>query len=139
MTVSYNGTVYGTVKLLALSDVSASWCWSPGATWRTSSPVPSSGIVLVVLLLLILAFLFLRGNGRGRRYGKRSSGRAAPAGYRAAAGAEHRGMQTVKVIKPHKTDGVSRPFSVQQGKFRGTWTFVLDFCPFPCYTAFIVR
>ena len=39
-------------------------------------------IVLVVLLLLILAFLFLRGNGRGRRYGKRSSGRAAPAGYR---------------------------------------------------------
>ncbi len=57
-------------------------CWSPGATWRTSSPVPSSGIVLVVLLLLILAFLFLRGNGRGRRYGKRSSGRAAPAGYR---------------------------------------------------------
>ena len=25
MTVSYNGTVYGTVKLLALSDVSASW------------------------------------------------------------------------------------------------------------------
>ena len=138
MTVSYNGTVYGTVKLLALSDVSASWLLVARRDVADFFSRTVVRIVLVVLVLLILAFLFLRGNGRGRRYGKRSSGRAAPAGYRAA-GAEHRGRQTVKVIKPHKTDGVSRPFSVQQGNFRDTRTFVLDFYPFPCYTAFIVR
>ena len=82
MTVSYNGTVYGTVKLLALSDVSASWLLVARRDVADFFSRTVVRIVLVVLLLLILAFLFLRGNGRGRRYGKRSSGRAAPAGYR---------------------------------------------------------
>ena len=82
MTVSYNGTVYGTVKLLALSDVSASWLLVARRDVADFLSRTVVRIVLVVLLLLILAFLFLRGNGRGRRYGKRSSGRAAPAGYR---------------------------------------------------------
>ena len=82
MTVSYNGTVYGTVKLLALSDVSASWLLVAKRDVADFFSRTAVRIVLVVLLLLILAFLFLRGNGRGRRYGKRSSGRAAPAGYR---------------------------------------------------------
>ena len=82
MTVSYNGTVYGTVKLLALSDVSASWLLVAKRDVADFFSRTVVRIVLVVLLLLILAFLFLRGNGRGRRYGKRSSGRAAPAGYR---------------------------------------------------------
>ena len=143
MTVSYNGTVYGTVKLLALSDVSASWLLVARRDVADFFSRTVVRIVLVVLVLLILAFLFLRGNGRGRRYGKRSSERAPGMAISppviAAAGAEHRGRQTVKVIKPYKTDGVSRPFSVQQGNFRDTRTFVLDFCPFPCYTAFIVR
>ena len=78
MTVSYNGTVYGTVKLLALSDVSASWLL---VARRDVADFFSRTVVRIVLVVL-LAFLFLRGNGRGRRYGKRSSGRAAPAGYR---------------------------------------------------------
>ena len=82
MTVSYNGTVYGTVKLLALSDVSASWLLVAKRDVADFFSRTAVRIVLVVLVLLILAFLFLRGNGRGRRYGKRSSGRAAPAGYR---------------------------------------------------------
>ena len=82
LTVSYNGTVYGTVKLLALSDVSASWLLVARRDVADFFSRTVVRIVLVVLLLLILAFLFLRGNGRGRRYGKRSSGRAAPAGYR---------------------------------------------------------
>ena len=82
MTVSYNGTVYGTVKLLALSDVSASWLLVAKRDVADFFSRTVVRIVLVVLVLLILAFLFLRGNGRGRRYGKRSSGRAAPAGYR---------------------------------------------------------
>ena len=82
MTVSYNGTVYGTVKLLALSDVSASWLLVARRDVADFFSRTVVRIVLVVLLLLILAFFFLRGNGRGRRYGKRSSGRAAPAGYR---------------------------------------------------------
>ena len=82
MTVSYNGTVYGTVKLLALSDVSASWLLVARRDVADFFSRTVVRIVLVVLLLLVLAFLFLRGNGRGRRYGKRSSGRAAPAGYR---------------------------------------------------------
>ena len=82
MTVSYNGTVYGTVKQLALSDVSASWLLVAKRDVADFFSRTVVRIVLVVLLLLILAFLFLRGNGRGRRYGKRSSGRAAPAGYR---------------------------------------------------------
>ena len=82
MTVSYNGTVYGTVKLLALSDVSASWLLVARRDVADFFSRTVVRIVLVVLVLLILAFLFLRGNGRGRRYGKRSSGRAAPAGYR---------------------------------------------------------
>ena len=82
MTVSYNGTVYGTVKLLALSDVSASWLLVAKRDVADFFSRTAVRIVLVALVLLILAFLFLRGNGRGRRYGKRSSGRAAPAGYR---------------------------------------------------------
>ena len=82
MTVSYNGTVYGTVKLLALSDVSASWLLVARRDVADFFSRTVVRIVLVVLVLLVLAFIFLRGNGRGRRYGKRSSGRAAPAGYR---------------------------------------------------------
>ena len=75
-------SLYGTVKLLALSDVSASWLLVARRDVADFFSRTVVRIVLVVLLLLILAFLFLRGNGRGRRYGKRSSGRAAPAGYR---------------------------------------------------------
>ena len=82
MTVSYNGTGYGTVKLLALSDVSASWLLVARRDVADFFSRTVVRIVLVVLVLLILAFLLLRGNGRGRRFGKRSSGRAAPAGYR---------------------------------------------------------
>ena len=75
-------SLYGTVKLLALSDVSASWLLVARRDVADFFSRTVVRIVLVVLVLLILAFLFLRGNGRGRRYGKRSSGRAAPAGYR---------------------------------------------------------
>ena len=53
MTVSYNGTVYGTVKLLALSDVSASWLLVAKRDVADFFSRTVVRIVLVVLLLLI--------------------------------------------------------------------------------------
>ncbi len=82
MTISHDGTVYGTVKLLALNDVSASWLL---VAKRDVAAFFSRTVVKVVLLALLvliaaLVVLFFTG-GRGRRYGKRSR-RTIASGYR---------------------------------------------------------
>lgn len=82
MTISYNGTAYGTVKLLALSDVSASWLLVAKHNVVEFFSRTVVKLVLAAVVLLLLALLFLRGAGRGRRYGKRSRGRTVSTGYR---------------------------------------------------------
>ena len=124
--------------LKEIGDAAFSGCESPSATWRTSSPAPPSGSFSSPLSCSFLHSFSCAGTGADGATASAAADAPLPPVI-AAAGAEHQGRQTVKVIKPHKTDGVSRPFSVQQGNFRDTRTFVLDFCPFPCYTAFIVR
>ena len=84
MTVSYNGTTYAVVKLLALSDVSASWLL---VTQRNVLNFLSRSVVKFVLaaaavLIALVAVLHFGGRSR-RRYGKRSRrGAAASSGYR---------------------------------------------------------
>ena len=82
MTISYNGTAYGTVKLLALSDVSASWLLVAKHNVVEFFSRTVVKLVLAAVVLLLLALLFLRGAGRGRRYGKHSRGRTVSTGYR---------------------------------------------------------
>lgn len=83
MTVSYNGTTYCTVSLLALSDVSASWLLTAQRDIVRFFSRPLLKAVSLILLLLLAVFLVHRliNGGRKRRYGKRSRGRAA-SGYR---------------------------------------------------------
>ncbi len=83
LTISYGDTVYATVKLLALSDVSASWLL---VTQRNIADFFSRTIVkvvLIALLVLILVFLVLHTTrSRSRRYGRRGRARASSSGYR---------------------------------------------------------
>jgi len=138
MTVSYNGTVYGTVKLLALSDVSASWLLVARRDVADFSPVPSSGSFSSSLSCSFSHSFSCAGTGADGATASAAADAPLPPVI-AAAGAEHRGRQTVKGHQTAQTDGVSRrfPFSREISATRGL--FVLDFCPFPCYTAFIVR
>ena len=82
MTVSYNGTVYGTVKLLALSDVSASWLLVARRSVADFFSRAIVKVILAVVLVLIVVLLILRSGGRNRRYGKRSGGHTTASGYR---------------------------------------------------------
>ena len=82
MTVSYNGTVYGTVKLLALSDVSASWLLVARRGVADFFSRTIVKVILAVVLVLIVVLLVLRSGGRNRRYGKRSGGHTTASGYR---------------------------------------------------------
>lgn len=111
MTVSYNGTVYGTVKLLALSDVSASWLL---VARRDVADFLSRTVVMDAFSSSFSCSFSHSFSCAGTGADGATASAAADAPLPpviAAAGAEHRGRQTVKVIKPHKTDGVSRPFS----------------------------
>ena len=80
---SYNGTTYAVVKLLALSDVSASWLL---VTQRNVLNFLSRSVVKFVLAaaaVLIALVAVLHFGGRSRRYGKRSRrSAAASSGYR---------------------------------------------------------
>lgn len=83
MTVSYNGTVYATVKLLALNDVSASWLLTAKRDVAEFFSRTIVKVVLALVLVLILALLIFYGvGGRRRRYGSRRSRRARSSGYR---------------------------------------------------------
>lgn len=82
LTISHGGTVYATVKLLALSDVSASWLL---VARRNIAEFFSRTIVKVILLLIVVLAVVLivlhSTRGRSRRYGRRS-GRRSSTGYR---------------------------------------------------------
>ena len=59
MTLSYNGDVYGTVPLLALSNVSASWILLAKRTVGEFFARPLAKLILVVLIILLLLVLVL--------------------------------------------------------------------------------
>ena len=84
MTVSYNGTTYAVVKLLALSDVSASWLLVARRNVFDFLSHTVVKLVIAAAAVLIAAVVVLHfGGGRSRRYGKRSRrSTAASSGYR---------------------------------------------------------
>lgn len=83
MTISYDGTVYGTVPLLALSDVSASWLLVAKRDVVNFFSRTIVKVIVIVVLLLIAVLLLLYGiGGRNRRYGKRGQRGRVSSGYR---------------------------------------------------------
>lgn len=71
ITVSYNGTDYVTVPLLAVADVSASRFLLAGHTISEFFSQRSARIAVIALLVLVVALvLWFRIYGRNRRYGK---------------------------------------------------------------------
>lgn len=71
ITVSYNGTDYVTVPLLAVADVSASRFLLAGHTISEFFSQRSARIAAIALLVLVVALvLWFRIYGRNRRYGK---------------------------------------------------------------------
>lgn len=83
LTISHGETVYATVKLLALSDVSASWLLVTKRNVTEFFSRPIVKVVLLAVLVLIVVFLILRSTrGRNRRYGKRSYRRSGSSSYR---------------------------------------------------------
>ena len=83
MTVSYNGTTYAVVKLLALSDVSASWLLVAQRNVLNFLSRSVVKFVLAAAAVLIALVAVLHFGGRSRRYGKRSRrSAAASSGYR---------------------------------------------------------
>lgn len=71
ITVSYNGTDYVTVPLLAVADVSASRFLLAGHTISEFFSQRSARIAVIALLVLAVALvLWFRIYGRNRRYGK---------------------------------------------------------------------
>ena len=83
ITISYDGTDYVTVPLLAVADVSASrFLLAKHAIVQffSRTPVKIAAIVLVVLVIAVL--LWFRLYGRTRRYGRASSKRYRQHAYR---------------------------------------------------------
>lgn len=69
LTLSYDGTVYGTVPLLALSDVSASWILLAERNIGEFFARPLAKLILaaLVIVLLIVLFIILRARRAARR------------------------------------------------------------------------
>lgn len=69
LTLSYDGTVYGTVPLLALSDVSASWILLAERNISEFFARPLAKLILaaLVIVLLIVLFIVLRAKRAARR------------------------------------------------------------------------
>lgn len=83
ITISYDGTDYVTVPLLAVADVSASrFLLAKHAIVQffSRTPVKIASVVLVVLVISVL--LWFRLYGRTRRYGRASSKRYRQHAYR---------------------------------------------------------
>jgi len=83
MTVSYDGVEYGTVPLIALNDVSASWLLTKEREVRTflSQPWVKYAAAGAVALLVLLIVLIIAVGSRRRRYRGRR-GRYNYSGYR---------------------------------------------------------
>lgn len=75
MTLSYDGTVYATVPLIALSDVSASWLLLAQRSVGEFFDHPLAKLLLIVPLLLLVLFIVIRTRraSRRRRHRKRYS------------------------------------------------------------------
>ena len=74
ITISYDGTDYVTVPLLAVADVSASrFLLAKKAIGQFFSRTPVKIITIVLVVLVIAALVWFRLYGRTRRYGKASS------------------------------------------------------------------
>ena len=83
ITISYDGTDYVTVPLLAVADVSASrflLARKAIGQFFSRTPVKIAAIVLVVLAIAVLVWFRLY--GRTRRYGRASSKRYRQHTYR---------------------------------------------------------
>jgi len=84
ITLSHGDTVYGTVPLLALTDVSASWvlvAQRDALAFLAQKWVKLAGLGLVLLILLI-AVLRIALSNRRRRYGRRRRQDYSRTGYR---------------------------------------------------------
>jgi len=71
ITLSYDGTVYGTVPLLALSDVSASWILVAKRSIGEFFARPLARIILLVLVVLLVLIIVLRARRASRRRHRR--------------------------------------------------------------------
>ena len=84
MTVSYDGVVYGTVPLVALNDVSASWVLTKEREVRQFFALPwvkyAALGVLVLILFIVLSLVVFR--SRARRYRGRRRVRRGYSSYR---------------------------------------------------------
>lgn len=84
MTISYDGTEYGTVPLLALSDVSASWLLTKEREVKDfiAQPWVKYAVAGIAALFVILFILIIALRSRRQRYRSRHSGRYSSTGYR---------------------------------------------------------
>ena len=71
ITLSYEGTVYGTVALLALSDVSASWILLAERSIGEFFARPIVKIIAVILLALLVLVIVIRARRASRRRNRR--------------------------------------------------------------------
>lgn len=71
MTLSYDGTVYATVPLIALSDVSASWLLLARRSVGEFFDRPLAKLLLIVPLLLLVLFIIVRTRRASRRRHRR--------------------------------------------------------------------
>ena len=82
LALSYHGTVYGEIPLVALSDVSASWLLVARRDVIAFFSRTIVKVILLAIVVLIVALILLRGVfSRRRRYGRRRSG-SSGYGYR---------------------------------------------------------
>ena len=83
LTISYHGTTYCTVPLLALNDVSASWLLVARRDVSTFFARPIVKLFSFILLAVLVFFLVIHtiNGSRRRRYGRRNRSHAA-SGYR---------------------------------------------------------
>lgn len=84
MTVSYDGVVYGTVPLIALNNVSASWVLTKEREVRIflAQPWVKYAVFGSIAFILFLIILIIVLGSRRRRYRGRRSGRRGYSGYR---------------------------------------------------------
>ena len=82
LTLSYRGTVYGEVPLLALSDVSASWLLVARRDVIAFFSRTLVKLILFAVIALIAVIVLFRGIFSRRRRSKRSYSRSRSSGYR---------------------------------------------------------